>query len=245
MNYRERIYEKYTTTVHGLEDGLDLASADRWGNAYNAYMRGWFPAEKDAPIVDLACGYGRLLRYFSKCGYSNVLGVDISPEQVAHARKLHANVVQANVIEFLKEHADKYALITAFDIIEHLEKDEVLDFLDACYQSLRPGGRLVLQTPNMDTPWGMVHRYNDFTHELGFNPTSLGWVMKMCGFRRFEAREQAPVPRGIVSSGRFVLWKLMRLLILFFNLVETGNCGSGVLTRVFIASGVKPHDSDS
>ncbi|MCG8403894.1 MAG: class I SAM-dependent methyltransferase [Phycisphaerales bacterium] len=241
MNYRDRIYEKYTTTVHRLAEDSDVRAFDRWGDAYDTYMRGWLPVEKDAPIVDVACGYGRLLRYFTKRGFTNVLGVDISPEQVEYAKKLHSNVVQSDVLEFLKTHPGEFALITAFDIIEHFQKDEVLDFLDACFLALRPGGRLVLQTPNGDTPWGLMHRYNDFTHELGFNPTSMGWILKLCGFERFEAREQGPVPRSITSVCRFTLWKLLRAKMLFHNLVETGSMGSGVLTRVFISSAVRPH----
>jgi hypothetical protein len=41
---------------------------------------------------------------------------------------------------------------------------------------------------------------------------------------------------GIV---RFVLWKLVRLGLSAFNLIETGSPGSGELTRVFIASAVR------
>jgi hypothetical protein len=47
------------------------------------------------------------------------------------------------------------------------------------------------------------------------------------------------VPHGLASSARFILWKLIRLKTLAALLVETGSAGSGVTTRVFIASEVK------
>jgi hypothetical protein len=85
-----------------------------------------------------------------------------------------------------------------------------------------------------------MHRYNDFTHEICFNPNALSWLMGICGFTQFQAREQCPVPHGIISGARFVLWKLVRLKILAEMMIETGSAGSRVTTRVFFASAVKP-----
>lgn len=239
MDYRSRIYERYSSIVQGVSAAPILEEVDRWGDAYDTYMRGWLPDKMDAPIVDVACGYGRLLRFFAKRGYTNVLGVDISQEQVDIARKVHPNVQQGGVIEFLEQNRNSFALVTAFDIIEHLHKDEALRFLDACHGALQPGGRLIIQTPNADTPWGLGIRYGDFTHEIGFNPHSLGWLMRLCRFGSFEAREQGPVPHGATSTVRFLLWKLMRLKMMIWNMVETGGKGSGVFTRVFIARGLR------
>jgi hypothetical protein len=64
--------------------------------------------------------------------------------------------------------------------------------------------------------------------------------MELSGLQSFEAREQGPVPVSLLSGVRWGLWRLSRLGPLFYNLVETGSAGSGVLTRVFIASAVRP-----
>src|SRR6185436_9566291 len=104
MEYRTRFYEKYATTVQDRSQPTTLAEADHWGMAYDTYLRGWLPANKNAAIVDLACGYGRLLRFFAARGYTNVQGVDISPEQVALAKHLHPNVIQGNILELLDQH---------------------------------------------------------------------------------------------------------------------------------------------
>jgi 2-polyprenyl-3-methyl-5-hydroxy-6-metoxy-1,4-benzoquinol methylase len=239
VDYRSRIYEKYATHVHRRSEPVSLADADRWGATYDTYMRGWLPARKDAGILDVACGYGRLLRFFARRGYTDVTGIDISPEQVELARQVHANVIQTNALEYLESNLRRFDLITAFDLIEHLHKDEVIRFLDACHGALRPGGRLVLQTPNGDSPCGTMHRYNDFTHEVCFNPNALSWVMGLCGFKSFEARECGPVPHGVISAIRYVLWQALRLKILAELMIETGSSANRVTTRVFIASGVK------
>ncbi len=186
-------------------------------------------------------GGGKLLYFFKRMGYHDITGVDISPSQVKLARQVIPEVHEINVLNFLEANAGKFALITGLDIIEHFTKPEVLRFLDACYNALQPGGRLILQTPNADSPWGSVHRYNDFTHEVGFNPNALSRLLALVGFKQIIPREQGPVPMGhsIKSTVRSLIWQAIRGGLKLWNLAETGGAGSGVFTRVFLVSGAK------
>lgn len=56
------------------------------------------------------------------------------------------------------------------------------------------------------------------------------------------ARECGPVPWGysLISTVRYGLWRLIRLGLFSYNLIETGSKDDGVLTRVFLSSAVKP-----
>jgi 2-polyprenyl-3-methyl-5-hydroxy-6-metoxy-1,4-benzoquinol methylase len=239
--YRDRIYEKYSSKFQDKGPVFDAVASRRWAKAYDWYFRKWLPASKDASIVDLACGGGSLLHFFRERGYSNVVGVDISPEQVALSRQVTGNVTQDNVLHFLQAHEGEFDVITAIDLVEHLKKDEVLTFLDGCYAALRPGGRLILQTPNSETPWAGSIRYGDFTHEVSFGSTSLSRLMCLTGFVHVAGREQGPIPKGYstTSTLRYILWRVIRLSLQFYNVVETGGRGSGIFTRVFLMSGVK------
>lgn len=240
-DYRTRIYEKYASQFQSAAERFNPQQAARWGRAYDYYFRGYLPSSKDTAIADVACGGGRLLHFFRQRGYTNLTGVDISPEQVALARQVTPNVVQDSVLDFLEAHPESFGLITGLDIVEHFQKDETLRFLDACYAALKPGGRLILQTPNAESPWGTVHRYNDFTHEVCFNPNALVRLLRLCGFSHIEAREQSPVPWGysLSSSARYLVWRAIRLGLMLYNVAETGGVGSGVFTRILIASARK------
>ena len=241
-NYRQRIYASYGKNFQDTPEIFDHAASLRWGSACRYYLRGWLPALKTARVVDVACGRGVLLHFFKEQGYQNIEGVDISPDQVALSRQVTPNVTEANVVEFMESHANQFDLITGFDIIEHFYKDETLRFLDAAYTALKPGGRLILQTPNAEGPWGTQHRYNDFTHEIGLNPNALDRLLRITGFGEIESRECNPPPYGhsLFSSIRFGLWQLIRMHLMAWNLIETGTIGSGVLTRVFLMSACKP-----
>lgn len=241
-DYRSRIYENYATGFQDARLDFDADAAYRWARPYRYYFRDWLPREKDAAILEVACGGGKLLHFLQQSGSENIHGVDISPEQVAIARQVLPNVHHGDALEFLRKHPGEFDLVLGLDIIEHFTKPEVLEFLDACFEALKPGGRLVLQTPNSESPWGSVHRYNDFTHEVGFNPNALTRLLGLCGFVDSEPRELGPVPLGhsIKSTGRWLIWQSIRLFLKLWNLAETGASGSGVFTRVFLISAIRP-----
>lgn len=241
MSYRERIYEKYASNFQDLSPVFDAAASRRWGWAYDHYLRGWLPESKEAAIIDVACGGGKLLHFFNERGYSNVQGVDLSPEQVLISRQVVSLVHNENAIDFLEQRPASFDLITGIDVIEHLHKPEVLHFLDAALAALKPGGRLVLQTPNADSPWCTNQRYGDFTHEVCFNPNALSRLMNLAGFKDIEPREAGPVPWGysIASTLRAGVWRMFRVVFKVWNLAEMGGAGSGIFTRVFMISGVK------
>jgi SAM-dependent methyltransferase len=240
-DYRTRIYEQYASVQGAAQLDFDARNANRWGRAYDYYLRGFLPQNKHAAIADLACGAGRLLHFFKERGYENLAGTDISPEQVAIARQVVANVAHDDVCEYLAGHPSAFDLITGLDIIEHLDKNEVLRFLDGCCGSLKPGGRLILQTPNANSAMACCVRYADFTHEVCFTPDLLMRLMTMHGFRQITVREMGPIPWGysLISSLRFVVWKALCQVYRVLDLVEKGSIGAAVYTRVFLISGVR------
>lgn len=239
MSYRDRIYATYASSFQGSGGVFDAATAARWGRPFRRYFKGWLPPQKDAAIVDLACGGGKLLHLLKSMGYTNLQGVDISGEQVALARQVTPNVVEGNVIQYIRKCDQTYDLIVAQDIIEHLNRDEAMLLLDGCYKALRPGGRLILQTPNAESPWFGVLRYGDVTHEVVYTPGSLGFLMRLSGLEEIESRELGPVPGSAASCVRWLLWRFITLALKAWNLAETGHPGSGVFTRVFVIRGVR------
>jgi cyclopropane fatty-acyl-phospholipid synthase-like methyltransferase len=113
------------------------------------------------------------------------------------------------VLEFLARSRSRFDLVVALDLVEHLRKDEVLEFLDLCREALRARGRLVLQNPNGGSPWCGSNVHGDFTHETCFTPSSLRGLLLLAGFSDVKAREQGVVVRGGASAVRWVAWRLL------------------------------------
>lgn len=238
-DYRERIFDAYLSRNRGPVPSFDADGAVAHGRYLARVLSDWLPRDREAAILDLGCGNGSVLHVLGTRGFTRLSGVDVSSEQVEIARQVCPAVAQSEAVDYLERRPAEFDLLLALDLIEHLGKDDVLPFLDACRRALRPGGRLILRTPNADSPFDSTIRYGDFTHEVCFNPHSLGWLLELCGFDCIEAREAGPRPLGIRSAGRFVLWRLLRRGIWLWNLIETGTGGSGVYTRVFFMSGTR------
>lgn len=242
-SYRTHLYAHYGSNFQDTPQEFDLGASRRWGKARRYQLRGWLPQDHSAKILDLACGRGWLLHFFKDQGYENVYGVDISPDQVAHAKQITPNVVQGSIFDYLSSHPQEFDLITGFDILEHLTKDEALQLFSLSYSSLKPGGAIILQTPNAAGPWGGYYFFSDLTHELGINTNSLRRLMRMFGYENFEVRECSPALWGysVASTGRALLWQVIRLWFMVWNLIEIGTVGDRIYTRNLVVKGVRPH----
>jgi len=240
--YRSRIYEEYVLKMIN-HDSANYSQQDyqRWADAARIRLRDWLPKEPDLPVLDMGCGAGEFLYLLDQLGFTDLTGVDLSQEQISIAKKLclRASIIQGDVRNILTQNHSHFGLITGFDILEHFDKEEVLPFLEAVVSALRPGGLLILQTPNAESPWFGAVAYGDFTHEWFFTPTSLMHILRLCGLKEFRVRASGPYVHGIMSLGRVIIWKMLHPIIKLWNIAETGNPGSGIYTRVFLLAAIK------
>ena len=102
-------------------------------------------------ILDVGCGTGANLAMLSQFG--NTSGVDVWAEAVSccHERGLQ-NVKQA-VAEDLPFADESFELVTALDVIEHLDDD--IAGLREMRRVLRPYGRILLFVPACMFLWGV------------------------------------------------------------------------------------------
>ena len=233
--YRKRIYERYTTDRYPQFLTFNETAYSKSLKPILTRLKKWLPINKSIKYLDVACGAGQLLYGFKTMGFDNIYGIDVSPQQVLVAKKITNNVYEGDALEFLQKNINTFDLITAIDILEHLDKNEMFDFLDAIFLSLREGGRLILQMPNAESPFGHKIRYCDLTHENSFDPSNLNSILNIVGFKNFEIQECGPIVHGPISFFRWLIWRLISFNLKVWNLAETGNIGSGVYTRVFLS----------
>lgn len=243
MNYRNRMYASYVSGnkkfLKGSSlnpDRQDVRNIINLSHAMKAWLR---QVPKTGKVVDLACGEGNILKLLQSEEFINLHGVDISPEQVDLAHVHFPQVVCGDAIEYLKDRDNQFDLITAFDILEHFQKDEAMVFLDTICTALAPGGRLILQLPNGDSPFAGSVIHGDFTHEVTYTTVSLKHVLLSCGFEDIEFQEHSPQPTSLKGKIRSGIWAVMRQIIRIFHIVETGGPSTGVYARVMRATAVK------
>lgn len=73
----------------------------------------------------------------------------------------------------------EFDVICAFEMIEHVTLEEAHRIISRLYQHVRPGGALVLTTPNIFYPPVYMR---DATHVTPFCYDELGGLVSLCGF---------------------------------------------------------------
>ena len=239
-DYRQRLLSQYVST-HASVSGA-AAGLDRRRPFLDRLIRLHFPADRNAAILDLGCGHGAILWAARNAGYTNLSGVDASPEQVAEARKLGIlGVRQGDLMTELSATASSSQdVVILFDLLHYFAPAEQVAMADEVRRVLKPGGRWILHLPNGEGLFGGRMRYWDFLATGSFTHASIGQVLRACGFTDVRCYEDTPAVHGLTSAVRWVLWKLIRTAVRFALAAETGERGrDAIFSQVFLAVAFK------
>lgn len=141
-------------------------------------------------VIDLGCGSGYLCEWLKDQGAADVVGIDLEePSAIGANPNWTFGKVDldgewdAELRRMLNGGSADY--IFAFDIIEHLSSP--WDFLSSCRNLLKPGGTLVLTTPNINS-WERLLRPDNWSgasdpqHKILFAKYSLAFALAKGGF---------------------------------------------------------------
>jgi len=191
-------------------------------------------------ILDIGCGRGEIAYYAAKMGCS-VTAVDYSKDAITITRKLISRLpykvrrevntlrIDAKELDYPEESFDQ---IMMTDVIEHLQPWEVDIVIDKCYQFLKPGGRLVINTsPNV---WFVKFSYpiiQIFKTILNFkNP---GKFIEC--YRELHVFEQSPLTlRKILKKFKTTIWGENFTQASWFNSIPLLNLFAASLFAVAI-----------
>jgi SAM-dependent methyltransferase len=96
-------------------------------------------------LLDVGCGDGTIPARLRRLGWS-AEGTEVDPEAAAHARTKHGLTVHLGSLETLGLSGDSFDAVVMNHVVEHVHDPVAL--LRECRRILRPGGRLVVVTPN-------------------------------------------------------------------------------------------------
>jgi 2-polyprenyl-3-methyl-5-hydroxy-6-metoxy-1,4-benzoquinol methylase len=142
---------------------------------------------KDLAILDLGFGGGWFLAACLKLGFRNLSGADFGIEHKEYIKRWSEGSIALYEIEndigdFLADKAEQFEFIHMSHVIEHIPKYSLLWVGDALYRALKPGGMLMLRTPNMEGPCANSSYYVTLAHEYGFSGANLESLLDVCGF---------------------------------------------------------------
>lgn len=175
-----------------FEDACRGKTLDLWAKL-EPYLEVLPPAP--ARVVDLGCGRGEWLLFLQAKGYA-VLGVEPNGAMVQRCHQAGLPVAQLDGLTWLHAQADaSVEVLTAFQVVEHIPFAQLLLWLREAARVLRPGGRLIVETPNPENVLVGSHTfYHDPTHRNPLTPTLLCFALEYCGLKVEKVLRLNPYP---------------------------------------------------
>lgn len=153
---------------------------------------------KEMPILDLGCGRGEWLDLL-RDNQLEATGLDLNASMIEQCNSLGLKVIQADALTYLSA-ADTSSLgaVTSFHMIEHFSFDVSLTLIDEALRVLKPGGVLILETPNPQNLLVGSHTfYLDPTHVKPIPSLMLRFFVEARGFCDVKVWELQPYPEAV------------------------------------------------
>ena len=136
-------------------------------------------------LLDIGCGAGFFLNFAKERGW-NCHGLEILPEYIKFAQENFAldNIRLESLDDSLSYDTNTFDVITLWDLIEHLRNP--LDCLKRIHHAMKPGGLLVMWTPNVKNAVFLKENwvgYETLQHFYFFSRDSLNQMLEKAGFK--------------------------------------------------------------
>ncbi|MDW8324029.1 MAG: methyltransferase domain-containing protein [Burkholderiales bacterium] len=147
------------------------------------------------PCADLGCGRGEWLALLRSEGIAAV-GVEANPAMAAAARARGLAVEVEDAGQWLsRQGPGTLALVSLFQVAEHLNAGTLWEWLSRAHYALAPGGWLIVETPNAENLQVAAYAFwLDPTHKRPLPPPLLDTLARTAGFEVVEILRHAPWP---------------------------------------------------
>lgn len=225
----DKLYEKYQSSRFGLVNENNKEAFESSLRMYERMYNDKLPLDKNIRILDVGCGMGHFIYYLQKKGFMNFIGIDISPEQIDFCRNnISENVECIDAFAFLEKNFN-FDVIVMNDVLEHFNKNKILDLLILIYDRLNKNGILIIKVPNAANPFNISTFYTDFTHETLFTKESLNQILVVSNFKNikvFECKSNRTTFKGIIGA---LLEKSIYDIIRFSYILHRHKSVTGIL----------------
>lgn len=207
MDSTDYDYSFYYSQYHDESD----EHAELMSRQFQDLLKAHVPDDRSANILDVGCGYGFAIRALRALGFHSIQGIEQSSTQAERCTRAGFNViVPDNTLDWLSDQKHQFDLILLLDVIEHIATFDQIRFLRALHTTLRPGGQIILTTPNANSILASRWRYNDYTHHSSFTEHSLNFVLRNAGFTSIQIDSNKGIGRFPGCLWRRSTWPAVR-----------------------------------
>ncbi|MGH8128864.1 MAG: methyltransferase domain-containing protein [Gammaproteobacteria bacterium] len=204
----EEQYASFEQTFRGEREQIKKRAAHYLGTLEDAGIE---PGDEGV-VLDLGSGRGEWLEVLGEHRYHG-RGVDSNRGMLKASESRGHEVVEADALDYLRAQPNgSFAAITSMHMVEHMPHPVVIQLIDEALRVLRPGGVLILETPNPENVLvGSCMFYMDPTHLHPIPPPLLQWTVQTRGFEQVQierlsdnrgSSDLAPVSEDVPGSAQ-------------------------------------------
>ena len=144
-------------------------------------------------VLDIGCGRGEFLELMKERNIS-AKGVDLDEKMVKLCKSKGLKVKRENALNFLNSiKSNSLGGIFLGQVVEHLTSYELIELTELCYDRLKKGAYIVIETVNPLCLFAMASFYLDISHQRPIHPDFLRFHLESLGLHSIELEFMSPV----------------------------------------------------
>ncbi|MFZ2388017.1 MAG: class I SAM-dependent methyltransferase [Polaromonas sp.] len=161
-------------------------------------------------ILEIGFGAGTFISWASQVG-ANVSGCELI-EELCLAGAAKGFDTRFGDISIFNANSERFDLIVAFDVMEHIEANKLVEFMICVRKLLKPDGMFMARTPNGGSPWGLMYQNSDISHVTILSPGRFQQLADASGMQLVDCRNAYRVLKSnsqFTDRIRFLIRDLM------------------------------------
>ena len=210
----EEIYKNYSKISNCSKDYSNINQLHHY---YELEMKR-FQKINNLKILEVGFGNGSFINWCESQKY-NIFGYEIDKNFYESAKKKYKNIYFGERNSIRKTINERFDLIVLFDVIEHVKKNDLINFLSDIKEALDINGKILLRFPNGSSLAGLEYFNADLTHYSFLNKGSLKMLCDVVGLNLINCENMARVKKFNSLKGKLFgrLSYLLRDFIEFFR----------------------------
>lgn len=171
-----------------------------------------------SPVLEIGFGNGMFLEYGRRQQWT-MQGTEANAGLVERARRDGFAATQSETLSGFA--GEQFALVAAFDVMEHIPLAALPAFLCDVRRVLRPGGIFLARFPNGDSPFGRHIQNGDVTHQTCIGSIRGRYLATQTGFdiNYLGMEPQALLAGRAHTPHRMLALPIKMLMNAFLNLI--------------------------